>query len=181
MTRIAYQGGPGAYSTIAAQNYFGTSTSLEFVGHSSFAEVLNSVLEGVCNYAIIPVENTTTGFIQDYSQELFREIGEITVVICHCVLGLEGAQLSNITSIYSHPQALAQCKQFLFSYPSIKVVEHTDTALAAQKVSQDRNPSHAAIASSEAGSLYGLTVLARDIADKPNNKTRFVILERRTP
>ncbi len=180
MTRIAYQGGPGAYSTIAAQNYFGVGSSLEFVGHDTFNDALNSVLEGTCRYVVIPVENSTTGFIQDYPQKLFHQIGEITVAIYHCVLGLEGARLSDITDIYSHPQALAQCKYFLSSNPNIEAIEYADTALAAQKVSQDKNPSCAAIASAEAGSLYGLSVLAQDIADKPNNKTRFVILERRT-
>jgi chorismate mutase/prephenate dehydratase len=96
------------------------------------------------------------------------------------LLGLKGSSLTYIKNIYSHPQALAQCKHFLASH-SAGATEHADTALAAEKISQDRNPSNAAIASAEAGRLYGLTILARDIADKPNNKTRFVILERKKP
>ena len=179
MKKVAYQGGPGAYSMIAAKNYFGTTASIEFIGHLTFGDALDSVLQGRCDFAIIPLKNSITGFIQDYPKNFFDELGEITLEICHCLLGLEGTELSNISHVYSHPQALAQCKEFLASHPHFKPTEYTDTALAAQKISEEKDNSHAAIASAEAGNLYRLTVLARDIADKPNNKTRFVVLERK--
>jgi chorismate mutase/prephenate dehydratase len=177
--RVAYQGGEGSYSHLAARKYFAaTSPTIEFVGCQTFAEALTAAETGEAGYAFLPIENTTAGSINE-TYDLLRGtelaiVGEEIWEVRHCLLGLEPVDLVSLRCILSHPQGLTQCSRFLRSLPATTVA-FVDTAEAARKVREDSDPTQAAIASEEAGELHGLVVLARDIADQPENWTRFIV------
>jgi chorismate mutase/prephenate dehydratase len=153
---------------------------MEFLGMKSFAEALAAAEEGAVGYALLPIENTTAGSInQTYDLLLhtpLRIVGEEVLHIRHCLLGLPGTELEAIGQVLSHPQGLAQCARFLAGMPGIEQVAFSDTAAAAREVARVGNPARAAIASEAAGELYGLAVLTHDIADQHENWTRFVII-----
>ncbi|MBL4818189.1 MAG: hypothetical protein JKY15_03015 [Deltaproteobacteria bacterium] len=179
---VSYQGGPGAYSELAAQKYFDTNSQISLKGFLSFEQALHALLTGKSNYAILPIENTITGPIENVPDLVkstsVREIGSLWVSIEHHLIGLNGSTLSNIKQVYSHPQALEQCSEFLDSFQNCVAYHYEDTALAVKKLLQEENPMQAAIASKEAAELYGLKVLQTKIANKGDNQTRFVVLEK---
>ncbi|MCD4749372.1 MAG: prephenate dehydratase [Thermoanaerobaculales bacterium] len=179
--RVAYQGTNGPYSQLAAKKYFANrAEQMEFIGHSSFAEALGSTEAGETGYAMLPIENTTAGSINQ-TYELLRKtdlriVGEEILHIRHCLAALEGATRQSIRRILSHPQALTQCSLFLASQKDLEVISFRDTAAAAREVRDAGDPSQAAIASEDAAEIYGLSVIVRDIADQNENWTRFVIV-----
>ena len=179
--RVAYQGGEGSYSHLAARKYFAErSGRMQFRGFATFAEALREAESGRAGYAFLPIENTTAGSINETydllrSTEL-RIVGEELWEVRHCLLACAGVPLAGLRRILSHPQALVQCAAFLRSLPHVEVAAFEDTAEAARKVRRDADPAQAAIASEEAGRLHGLEVIARDIADQPENWTRFVLV-----
>jgi chorismate mutase/prephenate dehydratase len=177
--RVAFQGAEGAYSHIAARKYFGAS-AVEFVGFPTFAAALAEAERGDAGYALLPIENTTAGSINE-TYDLLRHtdlkiVGEEILEVRHCLLAVPGAALDRIRRVASHPQALAQCGHFLAQLPGAAAVPYVDTAEAARFVKESGDPALAAIASEEAGVLHGLTVLARDLADQEENWTRFVVV-----
>jgi chorismate mutase / prephenate dehydratase len=181
--RIAYQGAEGAYSQLAAKKFFtDTLEKSAFAGYSSFAEVVGAVEEGSSDFGMLPVENTTAGSINEVYDLLSRTklsiIGEEVYRVDHCLVGLGEVPLSSLRRIYSHPQALAQCGRFLSRLPNCTTEEFTDTAMAVQLIKEEGDPTQAAIASQEAAKLYGVGILARGIADHPNNFTRFLVVSR---
>lgn len=179
---VAYQGTEGAYSHLAARSHFGPRGLEQVVyrGHDSFAEILESVREGAADYAVLPIENTTAGSINESYDLLARMnlavVGEEIVRVDHCLLALEDVSLSRIRRIYSHPKALDQCTEFLRELKHCQVESFANTAMAAKKIRDDQDLSQAAIASEEAARLYGLTVIRRDVANQKENYTRFVIV-----
>jgi len=179
--RVAFQGETGSYSNMAARKYFANrATAMEFQGQRSFAEALAAVERGEAGYAVLPIENTTAGSINQ-TYDLLRGtelgiVGEEILRIRHCLLALEGAELDSLERILSHPQALIQCSHFLSELHDVDQVAFNDTAAAARTVSSGGDPGQAAIASAEAGERFGLQVLARDIADQDENWTRFVVI-----
>ncbi len=180
-TLVAYQGEPGSYSHLAARKYFASrADSMGFVGHASFESALRAAERGEAGYAFLPIENTTGGSInQTYDllrQTELRIVGEEILHVRHCLLALEGTELTDLRRILSHPQALVQCARFIASLEGVEPVAAADTAAAAQTVSRGGDSSQAAIASEEAADLYRLTVLARGIADQVENWTRFVVI-----
>ena len=180
-TRVAFQGGPGAYSHLAARKFFADrEAQMEFVGFPTFALALHEAEEGTAGWAFLPIENTTAGSINETYDLLrhtdLRIVGEEVFEVRHCLLGLPGADLSGVTRVLSHPQALAQCGHFLTSLSHAVPFPFVDTAEAARKVAADRDPSQAAIASEEAGVLHGLVALASGINDQQENWTRFVVV-----
>ena len=181
---ISYQGGPGAYSELAAQKYFDTNSQISLKGFPSFEQALDAIVTGKSDYAILPIENKITGQIENVPALVrstpVREIGSIWIPIEHHLIGLNSSTLGEIERIYSHPQALKQCSKFLASFKNCTTHCHEDTALAVKKICQDKDPIQAAIASKEAAELYGLKVLQTGIANKDDNQTRFVILERQS-
>lgn len=179
--RIAYQGIDGAYSHLASQKFFAAlGEKAEFVGYKSFAAVVEAVEDGSADYAVLPVENTTAGNINDVYDLLLRTklsiVGEEIFPVRHCLLGVDEVPVSRIRRVLSHPQALAQCSRYLAQMKNCQADYYADTAMAVLKVKEDGDPTQAAIASEEAGRLYGLRVLARDLADQPQNFTRFVVV-----
>ena len=178
--KIAYQGVPGAYSYIAAQTVY---PGQEYLSCLSFEQAMNAVQSGEADFAMIPVENSNAGRVADVHfllpQTGLSIVGEFFLRIEHQLLGLPGAELAAIKTASSHPQALAQCSDFLKKH-NIRPVQRIDTALSCQDILNNRDQSQAAIASKAAAEIYGLKVLAPNIENASNNTTRFLIMSRQT-
>ncbi|HKU39661.1 MAG TPA: prephenate dehydratase [Polyangiales bacterium] len=180
---VGYQGTDGAYSQIAAEQHFAAHDVLPVTrGYESFAGLLAAVAKGEVQYAMQPIENTTAGSINEAYDLLARMdlqlIGEEVLRVQHCLLGLPGSSIEGIRRVFSHPQALAQCSDYLAALPNCAVLAFTDTAMSVTKVRDEGDPSQAAVASERAGQLYGLSVLSRAIANQAFNFTRFVVVSR---
>lgn len=180
---VVYQGTEGAYSFLAAQKHFGPRGSdVRLQGCQSFVEMLEAVQAGDAHYAMLPIENTTAGSINEAYDLLAKMtlslVGEEIQKVDHCLLALDDVPLTKIRRIYSHPKALDQCTEFLRTLVDCHIESYTDTAMAAQKVRDDNDLSQAAIASEEAARIYGLKVIRRNIANQPENFTRFVVVAR---
>ena len=179
--RVAFQGIEGSYSQLAARKYFAArADGMEFVGTRTFAEALAMAESGEAGYAFLPVENTTAGSINQ-TYDLLRQtalsiVGEEVLHVRHRLLGPDGADVENLRRVLSHPQALTQCSRFLASLEDVELVAFVDTAASAKEVSASGDLRQAAIASAEAGEIYGLTVLRDGIADQEENWTRFVVI-----
>jgi len=178
MLKITYQGVPGAYSHIAAQNVFANQ---EYIPCETFEIAMNMVQEGRADYAVIPVENSNAGRVSDVhfllpEMNLFI-VGEYYLRIEHQLLAIKGTKLEDIEVASSHPQALAQCSEFLKKH-NIKPMARIDTAKSCEDVKMWNDTSKAAIASIQAAQIYGLDVLASNIENAANNTTRFLVLSR---
>ncbi|MBW7905942.1 MAG: 3-deoxy-7-phosphoheptulonate synthase [Phycisphaerae bacterium] len=178
---VAYQGGEGAYSHLAATKHFAAhDAAVSCRALATFADVLEAVRDGTADYGMLPIENTTAGSINEAYDLLARMdlalVGEEVLRIEHCLVALEPVPLCNIRRIYSHPQALAQCSEFLRTLSDCHIESFPNTALAAEKVRDERDLSQAAIASQDAAGRYGLHVVRRDIANQRENYTRFVVV-----
>ena len=176
--RIAYQGVAGAYSHIASMTVY---PGQEYLSCDTFEKAMKLVSEGEADLAMIPVENSNAGRVSDVHfllpQTGLHIIGEFFLPINHQLLGLPGTKLADVKSASSHPQALAQCSEFLKRH-GIKPTARIDTALSCQDVLKFQDKSIAAIASKLAGEIYGLDVVAPNIENARNNTTRFLIMAR---
>ena len=178
--RVSFQGTEGAYSHIAARKFFAAHGDMEYAGFPTFAAALAEAEKGDAGWAFLPIENTTAGSINE-TYDLLRHtelsiVGEEVLPVRHCLLAAPGATLASLTHVLSHPQALAQCGRFLATLEGAAATAFVDTAEAARHVAKEKNPALGAIASEEAGRLYGLEVLARDVQDQEENWTRFVVV-----
>jgi chorismate mutase/prephenate dehydratase len=178
---IGYQGTEGAYSQLAAMHHFaGAAESVRCVGYHSFREMLEALKAEEIDYAVLPIENSIAGSINE-SYDLLAGmglslVGEEFQPIAHCLIGAADVEVGDLRRVYSHPVALAQCGEFLETLEDCHVEAFVDTAMAVAKVKQDADPTQAAIASEQAATLHGLPILRRDIADHPENYTRMVIV-----
>ena len=176
--KVVYQGVEGAYSHEATRKFFGQQVNAYHV--PSWEEAMEDVAAGKAAYAVLPIENSSAGAIIDNYDLLLKYdnyiVGETEVVVNHALLGLPQAKLSDIRTVYSHPQGLIQCQEFLSAHREWKQVSVENTAMAAKQVAQENDVTQAAIASETAGALYGLTALERSINHNRNNTTRFIIL-----
>jgi prephenate dehydratase len=176
---VAYQGEPGAYSEEALLTLF---PDAEPVGHRTFTTALDALLGGAVALAVIPVENTLGGIVQE-SNDLLWDRGGLRLVreyvhpIRHCLLGFAS---NRVERALSHPQALAQVRRYLEA-GEIEPIPYHDTAGAARQLAEDPEPGLAAVASARAAHRYGLEILAEGIQDDDSNQTRFVVVERGTP
>jgi chorismate mutase/prephenate dehydratase len=178
---VAFQGTEGAYGHIAARRYFSYApNAATYRPQPTFRHVVEAVAQGEVDYGVLPIENSTAGSINETYDLLSSSdvsiVGEEISVIDHCLTGLERRSPESLKRIYSHPQALAQCSDFLATLPSSEVMPCANTAMAAEQVRKEGNPTYAAIASEEAAQRLGLVVLARSIANESVNLTRFVII-----
>lgn len=176
--KVVYQGVPGAYAYAAMINFFGRD--VDNFNVSTWRDAMEAVKNGKADYAVLPIENSTTGIVADV-YDLLQEydnyiIAETYVKIEHLLLGLPETNLDNVTAVYSHPQGLMQCDRFLDTHKNWQRISQANTAVAAKMIFQEHNKTHVAIASKEAAELYGLDVLKSGIADQDNNTTRFVIV-----
>ena len=181
--RVSYQGVAHAYSDSAAQKYLaGRGLDGDLTGYRSFREAAGALLAGDADLSVLPIENTTAGSINEV-YALLREhelyiVGEETLKVEHCLAALGPVPLSALTKILSHPQGLEQCAAFLQSVPNAVPTTYFDTAEALRAVSEQGDPTVAAIGSVDAAQAYGLEVLRHNISDQPDNFTRFVVLSR---
>ncbi len=178
---IAYQGVDGAYSHLAAMRHFGPrGADVAFRGYPSFRAMMEAVRDGQAHYGVLPIENTTAGSINDaydlLAQMDLSVVGEEIQKVEHCLVALEAIPVSRIRRVFSHPQALAQCSNFLSGLADCHVEAYSDTALSVQRVGREQDLSQAAIASEEAARRYGLVVIKRDIANQKENFTRMMIV-----
>ena len=177
---VACQGVEGAYSQLACDKLF-ISPSVSYF--RNFEGVFAAVEQGLCEYGILPIENSTYGTVnQVYDlmlQHRFYVVKSIRVHVSHALLAAPGASLDDITEVVSHPQALGQCELYLSAHPKIKATPVANTAVAAQMVASSGRRDLAAIASRECAGLYGLPVLADGIQDNANNYTRFICITRK--
>jgi chorismate mutase/prephenate dehydratase len=179
--RVAYQGVEGSYSHLTAQRrYAGSPEGVLLEGFESFREAAAAVRDGSADLALLPIENTTAGSINE-TYDLLADGGLVITAeevsrIEHCLVGLPGARVEELHTVLSHPQALRQCEDFLHGAPWIKPRVEFDTAGAARKVREAGDRGVAAIASEQAGRLFGLEVLRRGIQSQEGNYTRFVEL-----
>ena len=178
MLKIAYQGVPGAYSHIACGNLFGNQ---EYIACDSFEIAMEMVKNGQADKAVIPVENSNAGRVSDVHFLLpeagLHIVGEYFMRIEHQLLGIKGAKIEDVFSASSHPQALAQCSDFLKKH-NIKAVSRIDTAKSCEKIVLEQDKHKAAIASALAAEIYGLDILASNIENARNNTTRFLIMQK---
>ena len=178
--RCAYSGKKGAYAEQAISRYF--DTDAEVVAVNSFREIFQSVVDGTVDFGMVPIENTLAGSVYQNYDNLtdFNDVeivGAVRLRIQHALLGMKGAKIDDIKTIYSHPQALTQCSKFISSLDNCNLVESVSTATAAQMVSSLNNKSNAAIASEINADYYKLEILQNDIEDDPENFTRFVVIK----
>ena len=175
--KVAFQGEIGAYSEIAVYEHFTSDT--QTIPCKSFSDVFKSVEAGNVDYGIVPIENSIEGSVNQV-YDLFLEYdlkvcGEIILKIEHCLLANRNADLNSIKVVYSHPQALAQCSDFLERL-GCEIIPTYDTAGGAKIIKERGTNDVAAIASERAAEIYGMKILARDISNTPDNYTRFLVI-----
>ncbi len=180
MTRIAFQGVHGAHSELAARRVFGSACRT--LQCETFEEVFAAVTGRKASAGIIPIENSLAGSIhQNYDLLLSHElpiVGETQLRIQHALVAPHGVTFRNLHFVRSHPQALAQCGNFFRAHPAIRPVPFFDTAGAAKSLADEHREDTAAIANAYAARLYGLAVLRRNVENRENNITRFLLLSR---
>jgi chorismate mutase / prephenate dehydratase len=176
---VAYQGEPGAYTEEAAFKFFGPST--KGVPCETLDEVFEAVEAGRAPFALVPVENSLEGSItRAYDLLLDSPLmvcGETELRISHCLIAPEGATLETIKTVYSHPQALGQSRNFLRQL-NAELVPASDTAGSVRMIKEAGKLDSAAVASARAAELYGMKILAKEIEDNPHNFTRFFVLSK---
>ena len=179
---IGYQGVEGSYSTVACQRFSGEN-NYQTKGFLTFQSLVDALLHDEVDYIALPVENSTSGPITrtiDLMKYLdVTATDEIYVKIDHALITKHPMELSEITKVYSHPEALEQCNTYLSQYPHIEVLEYMDTAGAVEMVKNAKDQSIAGIAGSHAAELYGMTVIEENISDNPFNTTRFLFFKKR--
>lgn len=179
-TVVVYQGVPGAYSHQAMHDYFGRD--IRNMNVAQFEDVIKTVKDDVADYGVLPIENSSAGFVNGIYDMVGSSgltiVGGDEVKVAHTLMGLPEADISDIKVVYSHPQGLMQCSEFLNS-SGYRQCPVANTAVGAMKVRDDGDRSQAAIASALAAELYGLRILRDDIVNNENNTTRFIILSKR--
>lgn len=176
--KVIFQGVEGAYTFEAVKVFFGQDIQSSHV--ETWKEAMELVAEGQADYAVLPIENSTAGVVFDI-YDLMAEypnyiVGEQIIRIEHQLLGVPDAEISDIHTVYSHPQGLAQCKHYLEQYPDWEQKEVLNTAIAAKKVAEDGDRSQAAIASRTAAQYFGLKVLDNQGLSTDTNSTRFIVI-----
>lgn len=176
--KIAFQGTHYAFSEIAARKYFGDD--IVTVPCRRFSDVFSAVEQGDCNYGIVPVENSTTGSVyQNLDLILDSSVtvtGEVQLRIEQHLIANPGVKLQDIKVVYSHPQALEQCRRFLSRFPEIETIASYDTAGSVKHIREQQLLHAAAIAGRQAAEDNRMQILKEEIEDNPQNYTRFQII-----
>jgi prephenate dehydratase len=177
-SRVAFQGERGAFSEEAAVKLLGED--IQLIPRTTFEALYSSILDGVADYILAPIENSLAGSVHR-SYDLLISSGlhiqaEVVIPIAHYLIGVPGATFERITQVSSHPVALAQCERFFASHPAIKRVATDDTAGSVREVMAAGDPTRAGIASKRAAKVYGAQILRERLEDHPENYTRFLLL-----
>ena len=177
---VACQGVEGAYSQIACEKLFQAPNILYF---SNFEAVFSAIEKGLCQYGIIPLENSTAGSVNKVYdlmlQHEFSIVRSTRLKVDHSLLVRPGTKLSDIREVYSHEQAIGQCQEFLKTLPDVQIIRCENTAAAAKFVAESGRNDVAALASRTCGALYGLAALAECVQDQGNNFTRFICISKK--
>lgn len=175
--RVVFQGAEGAYSQAAMLTYFGEDVNSFHV--DTFRDAMSAIEEGSADFAVLPIENSTAGIVNEIYDLLVEYenyiVGEQVIRIEHCLLAVPGTRLSDIRRVYSHPQSLMQSARFLADY-GWQQISMQNNAFAAGKVAEEQDRTQAAIAGEHAGRIYGLEVLKKGVNHSGNNSTRFIIV-----
>ncbi len=176
--RVVFQGVEGAYSQAAMQHYFGEEINSFHV--RTFREAMEAIEEGSADYAVLPIENSSAGAVNEMYDLLVEFenyiVGETIIPITHTLSGLEGTRPEEIQRVYSKAEALMQTSRFLDAHSGWQQISVVNTAVAAKKILQDQDKAQAAVCSAYAAKVHGLAVLEADINDEPNNSTRFIVV-----
>ena len=179
--KVGYQGVAGSFGEQAALEYFG-GTASAVTNYREFDDVFSALERGEIDYGVLPIENSTAGDVLEVADLITRcrlyVVGEHIIRVRHNLLGVSGASTETVREVYSHPQAISQCRDFLRHHAAINAYPYANTALAAKFIAETRDPAKASIGSLRAAELYGLDVLERNIQTAENNYTRFIILSR---
>lgn len=176
---VACQGVEGAYSQIACAKIFKSPFIMYF---KNFEAVFTAIEQGMCQYGILPIENSTAGSVTKVYDLMIRHnfsiVRTFRLKVDHNLLVNPGTSLSDIKTIYSHEQAINQCGDFLQSLPGVNVIPVANTALASEMVAKSGQKDVAALSSRFCAELYGLSCLASSVQDKGNNRTRFICISK---
>lgn len=176
---VACQGVEGAYSQIACEKIFKSPFIMYF---KNFEAVFTAIEQGMCQYGILPIENSTAGSVTKVYDLMIRHnfsiVRTFRLKVDHNLLVNPGTSLSDIKTIYSHEQAINQCGDFLQSLPGVNVIPVANTALASEMVAKSGQKDVAALSSRFCAELYGLNCLASSVQDKGNNRTRFICISK---
>lgn len=176
---VACQGVEGAYSQIACEKIFKDPFILYF---RNFEAVFSAIDQGMCQYGILPIENSTAGSVKKVYDLMIKHnfsiVRTFRLKVDHNLLANPGTALSDIKEIYSHEQAINQCGDFLQNLPGVNVIPVANTAIASEMVSKSSRKDVAALSSRACAELYGLDCLASNVQDKGNNRTRFICISK---
>lgn len=175
---VACQGVDGAYSGIAAEKLFDISDITYF---KTFDGVFNAVDKGLCDYGVLPIENSTAGSVLEVydlmKKHKFYVVKTVRVQITHALVAVKGAKTEDIKTVYSHPQAINQCSEFLKNL-GVKVIEAENTAVAAKKVAEINDKTVGAVCSEACAEINDLAILEKGIQNEKGNFTRFICISK---
>ncbi len=179
---VACFGPPGSFTQQALDDYF-RGRNYNRHHYNTFEEVIRSISQGVMDYAVLPIENSSTGGITEV-YDLLRHydcsiVGEQCVKIEQNLLGCAGATLQTIKTVYSHPQGFKQCKEFFRDYPAMEQIPYFSTSKSAEEVASRQDITLGAVAGKAAADMYNLQIIAPSINSNSNNYTRFVVIAKR--
>ena len=176
---VACQGVEGAYSQIACEKIFKSPFIMYF---KNFESIFSAIEQGLCQYGILPLENSTAGSVKKVYDLMIKHnfsiVRTFRLKVDHNLLVNPGTKLSDIKEIYSHEQAINQCSEFLQTLPGVNIIPVANTAVAAEMVSKSGRTDVAAISSRNCADLYALDCVASSIQDKGNNRTRFICISK---
>lgn len=176
--RVVFPGAEGAYTQEAMERYFGKDVNSFHV--DTFRDAMIAIDEGSADYAVLPIENSTAGIVNEIYDMLVEFenyiIGEQIIMIEHCLMGVPGTRLEDIRTVYSHPQSLMQSARYLQEHGAWKQAGMDNNAFAAKKVAQDQDRAQAAIAGAHAAETYGLEILEQGVNQSSTNCTRFIVV-----
>lgn len=176
---VACQGVEGSYSQIACEKIFKSPFIMYF---KNFDGVFTAIEQGLCQYGILPIENSTAGSVKKVYDLMIRHnfsiVRTFRLKVDHNLLANPGTKLCDIAEVYSHEQAINQCTEFLKTMPGVKIIPVENTAVAASMVANSGRSDVAALSSRTCEELYGLTCLAPSVQDKGNNRTRFICISK---
>ncbi|HFF4040204.1 TPA: chorismate mutase, partial [Vibrio cholerae O1] len=184
LARVAFLGAKGSYSHLATREYFSRkNTELIELNCDHFKEVARTVESGHADYGVLPIENTSSGSINEVYDLLQHTtlyiVGELTQPIEHCLVATQEIRLEDLKVLYSHPQPHQQCSEFLSRLKGVKLESCASTADAMKKVQELNRADVAAIGNSASGKLYGLQPIQGNIANQTENHTRFIVVARK--
>ena len=178
VARVVFPGAEGAYTQAAMEQYFGKDVNSFHV--DTFRDAMIAIDEGSADYAVLPIENSTAGIVNEIYDMLVEFenyiVGEQIIRIEHCLMAVPGTKMDEIKTVYSHPQSLMQSSRFLQEHASWRQISMNNNAFAARKVAEDKDRTQAAIASIRAADQFGLEVLQECINFSDKNYTRFIVI-----